>query len=147
VVASEGESDFVRLWHQHLGHMSEKGLKVLVDCKSLPSLKFLNFNFCKYCVFGKQCRQNFKTGRHISKCIHDYIHSYIWKPSPTVLFGGSSYFVTFIDDYSRKVWVYLLKIKVDVFNILKQFIDLVEKSINRSIKCLRTYNGGEFTSV
>jgi hypothetical protein len=112
VVASEGASVSVRLWHQHLGHMSEKGLKVLVDCKSLPSLKFLNLNFCKYCVFGKQCRQKFKTGRHIRKSILDYIHSDVWGPFPTVSFGGSSYFVTFIDDYSRKVWVYLLKEKM-----------------------------------
>jgi hypothetical protein len=147
VVASEDASEFVLLWHQHLGPMSEKGLKVLVDCKSLPSLKFLNLNFCKYCVFGKQCRQKFKAGRHTSKGILDYIHSYVWGPSPTISLGGSSYFVTFIDDYSRKVWVYLLKRKDDVFNTFKQFMDLAEKSTDMSIKCLGTYNGGEFTSV
>jgi transposase InsO family protein len=127
--------------------MSEKRLKVLVDHKSLPSLKFLNLNFCKYCVFGKQCRKKFKTRRHIRKGIHDYIHSNVWGPSPTIYFGGSSYFVTFMDDYLRKVWVYLLKRKVDVFNIFKQFRALVEKSTDMSIKCLRTHNGGEFTSV
>jgi transposase InsO family protein len=55
--------------------------------------------------------------------------------------------VTFINDYSRKVWVYLLKIKADVFNNFKQFRALVEKRTDRSIKCLRTDNGGEFTSV
>jgi hypothetical protein len=71
MVAFEDESDYVHLWHLHLGHMREKGLKVLVDHKSLPSLKFLNLNFCKYCVFGKQCRQKFKTRRHISKGILD----------------------------------------------------------------------------
>ena len=48
VVAYKDASDSVFLWHQCLGHMSEKGPKVLVDRKSLPSL-----NFCKYCVFGK----------------------------------------------------------------------------------------------
>ena len=53
VVESKDASDSIHLWHQHLSHMSEKGLKVLVDHKSLPSLKFLNMNFCKYCVFGK----------------------------------------------------------------------------------------------
>jgi hypothetical protein len=53
VVASKDENDYVCLWHHNLDHMSEKGLKVLVDRKSLPSLKFLNLNFCKYCVFGK----------------------------------------------------------------------------------------------
>jgi len=42
VLASKGASDSVHLWHQCLGHMSDKGLKVLVDRKSLPILKFLN---------------------------------------------------------------------------------------------------------
>ena len=105
MVAFEDVSDSVNLWHQCLGHMSKKWIKVLVDRKSLPSLKFMNLNFCKYFIFGKQCRKKFKIGRHISKGILDYIHSDVWGPSPTVYFGGSSYFVTFIDDYSRKIWV------------------------------------------
>lgn len=78
--------------------------------------------------------------------ILDYVHSDLWGPSPTISYGGSSYFVSFIDDYSRKVWIYLLKRKVDVFDIFKQFRALVEKSTGRFIKCLRTDNGTEFTS-
>jgi hypothetical protein len=147
VVSSEYSNDSIHLWHQWFGHMREKGINVLVDHKLLPILKFLNLNFCKYCVFGKQCRHKFKTGRNISKGILDYIHSYVWGPSPIVYFGGSSYFMTFIDDYSRKFWVYILKRKSNVFNTFKQFIALVEKSIDRSIKCLRTYNGCEFKFV
>jgi transposase InsO family protein len=127
--------------------MRNKGLKVLVDCKSLPSLKSLNLNLCKYCVFGKQCRQKFKTRGHISKGVLDYIHSDVWGQSPIVYFGGSSYYVTFIDDYSIKDWVYLLKKRFDVFNTFKKFRALVEKSTDRSIKCLRKDNRGEFTSV
>jgi transposase InsO family protein len=45
------------------------------------------------------------------------------------------------------VWVYLLKRKDDVFTVFKQFRALVEKSTGRSIKCLRTDNGGEYTSM
>jgi transposase InsO family protein len=63
------------------------------------------------------------------------------------LYGGSSYFVTFIDDFSSKVWIYILKIKVDVFTVFKKFRDLVVRSIGRSIKCLRTNNCGEFMSM
>jgi transposase InsO family protein len=55
--------------------------------------------------------------------------------------------VTFIDDYSRKVWIYLLKRKDCVFNTFKQFKDLVEKRTNTSIKCLRIDKGGDFTSM
>jgi len=73
------------------------------------------------------------------------MHSYVWGASPTVSFGGSSYFVAFIDDYSRNVWVYILKRNIDVFYVFKQFRALVEKRIGRSIKCLRTNNEDEFT--
>jgi hypothetical protein len=34
-----------------------------------------------------------------------------------------------------------------MFNVFKQFIDLVEKRIGSTIKCLRTDNGGKFTSL
>jgi Fe-S cluster assembly iron-binding protein IscA len=58
---SENTNDSTRLWHQRLGHMSEKGLKVLVDRKLLPSLKSLNLDFCKHCIYPKHSRQKFKT--------------------------------------------------------------------------------------
>ena len=89
----------------------------------------------------------FKTGRHTSEGILYYIHSDVWGPSPTISYGRSSYFVTFIDDFSRKVWFYMLKSKADVFTVFKQFRTLVEKSTGKSIKCLRTDNGGEFMSM
>jgi transposase InsO family protein len=144
---SNKDSDYVQLWHQWLGHMSEQGLNVLFDRKLLPSLKSLKLDFCKHCIYGKQNMQKFKMKRHTNEGILDYIHSDVWGPSPTVSYGGSSYFVSFIDDFSRKVWIYMLKSKDDVFTVFKQFRDLVEKSTDRSIKCLRTDNGGEFTSM
>ena len=72
---------------------------------------------------------------HVRKGILDYIHSEFRSPSPIVYYGISSYFMTFIDDYSRKVWTNLLKRKVDAFNVFKQFRDLVEKRTSRTIKC------------
>jgi hypothetical protein len=99
--------------------MSEQGLKVLSDRTLLPSLKSLKLDFCKHCIYGKHNRQRFKTGRHTNEGILDYIHSDVWGPSPNILYVGSSYFVTFIDDFSRKVWVYMLKSKVDVFTVFK----------------------------
>jgi len=87
--------------------------------KSLPDLKSLKLDFCKHCVYGKQYKQRFKIGNHNSRDILEYIHSDLWGPSPIVSYGGSLYFLTFIDDFSRKVWVFMLKKKVDVFNICK----------------------------
>ena len=51
----------------------------------------------------------------------------------------------FIDDYSRRTWVYILNEKSNVFNCFKKFKALVEKESDYSIKSLRT-DGGEVLS-
>ena len=127
--------------------MSEKGLPVSMNHKLLPNLKTLNLMFCRHCLFGKKCRQKFKEGSHVSKGVLDYIHSDLLGPSPTISYGGVAYYVLFIDDFSRKVRVYVLKRKIDMFNTFKQFRVMVEKRTGRTIRCLRTDNGGEFTSL
>ena len=66
---------------------------------------------------------------------------------PYNYFEGSSHFVTFVDDYARKVCIYAIKRKVVVFNVFKHFRVLVEKETGMTIKCLRTDNEGEFTSL
>ena len=55
--------------------------------KLLPNLKNMNFMLCKHCIYGKQCRQKFKAGSHVSKGVLDYVHSDVWGPSPTVSYG------------------------------------------------------------
>ena len=65
---------------------------------------------------------------------------------PVKSLGGSSYYVIFIDDYSRKTWLYLLKTKDEVFNKFQEFKAEIENLTNKKIKTLRTDNGGEYTS-
>lgn len=60
-----------------------------------------------------------------------------------VRWGGGNYYVTFIDDASRYVWVYILKSKGDVFRVLRGWKTLVENRYEKKIKILRTDNGGE----
>jgi transposase InsO family protein len=103
-----------------------------------------SLDFCEHCVFGKQCRVKFSTGIHSTSGTLDYIHSDLWGPSQVPSKGGARYFVTFIDDYSRKVWVYFLKKKSDVFVTFKQWKTLIENQTGKKIKGLRTDNGMEF---
>jgi transposase InsO family protein len=58
--------------------------------------------------------------------------------------GKSVYYVSFIDDFSRKTWIYFLRNKSEVFDKFKEFKGLVENQIEKKIKVLRTDNGGEF---
>ena len=61
--------------------------------------------------------------------------------------GGVKYMVIFIDDYSRRCWVYLIKKKSDVFLVFKEYKEQVELKSGKKIKCLRTDNGGDYTAV
>jgi len=58
--------------------------------------------------------------------------------------GGAFYFVTFIDDHSRKVWVSLLKTKDQVLEAFKEFHAKVECETGQKLKCVRADNGGEY---
>ena len=51
--------------------------------------------------------------------------------------GGVEYFVTFIDDHSRKNWIYFLRTKDDVFDRFKEFKVIVENMTGRKIKIRR----------
>ena len=50
------------------------------------------------------------------------------------------------DDASRKLWVYILRTKDQVFQVFKKFHALIERETGRKLKRLRTDNGGEYTS-
>ena len=54
--------------------------------------------------------------------------------------------MSFVDDKSRYVWVYFLKSKNQAFDKFHEWKSMVEKSIGRKLKAIRTDNGGELTS-
>uniref|UniRef100_A0A2N9GCQ1 Integrase catalytic domain-containing protein n=1 Tax=Fagus sylvatica TaxID=28930 RepID=A0A2N9GCQ1_FAGSY len=141
---AESEDDDTLLWHMRLGHMSERGMRELHKRNLLTGIKSCKLDFCKYCIMGKQCRVRFKTATHKTKGILDYVHSDIWGPVRTPSKGGAQYFMSFIDDYSRKAWVYFLKNKSEAFAKFKVWKAEVENQTGRKIKCLRTDNGTEY---
>ena len=52
------------LWHRRLGHISEKGMKMLLSKGKLAELKSVDFDICESCILGKQKNVSFlKTGR------------------------------------------------------------------------------------
>ncbi|KAL4289723.1 hypothetical protein GQ457_14G011740 [Hibiscus cannabinus] len=133
------------LWHQKLGHMSEQGMKVLVGQKLLPSLTKVSLPLCEHCITSKQHRLKFNTSNSRGKAVLELVHYDVWQ-APVTSLGGAKYFVSFIDDYSRRCWVYPIKKKADVFSTFKVFKARVELDSGNKIKCFRSDNGGEYTS-
>ncbi|KAK0585008.1 hypothetical protein LWI29_022138 [Acer saccharum] len=125
--------------------MSSQGLKCLHSKGKLPDLKSVEVDFCESCVLGKQKRVSFKkTGRVPAKEKLELVHTDVWGPASVSSTGGKQYFVTFIDDHSRKVWVYFLKHKSEVFDAFKRWKARVENETGLKIKKLHSDNGGEY---
>jgi len=59
--------------------------------------------------------------------------------------GGHLYYNTFINDFSRKTWIYYLKYKDEVFKIFKEFKALVENHTRKKIKIFRSDKDEEYT--
>jgi hypothetical protein len=82
----------------------------------------------------------------MSKGVLDLIHSDVCGLMSMDSVIGFKYFVLFIEDYSKKTWVYFLKAKDEVFNKFQEFKVMVENQIGRKFQVLRSEKGGEYTS-
>lgn len=99
-------------------HMSEKGFAILHKHSLLHGMKQFKVKFCEHSVFGKQTRVVFDVELHSSQDIRDYIYFDVWVTSSTASHIENVYYVTFVDDYSRFVWIYFMQQKSEVFEIL-----------------------------
>ena len=79
VVTKDGNLAY--LCHKCLGHMSEKGLKILVGKNLFPGLKSYNLDLCENYIYGRQRRVSFLRGRHErNKNLLELIHSHVFGP-------------------------------------------------------------------
>ena len=103
IVIAEVSTD-ASLWHCRLGHISEKGMKMLLSKGKLPELKSINFDMCESCILEKHKMVSFlKIGKTPKVGKLELVHIDLWGPSPVASLRGSRYYITFIDNSSRKV--------------------------------------------
>jgi hypothetical protein len=76
----------------------------------------------------------------------ELIFSDVWGPAPDSI-GRNKYYVSFIDDYSKFTWIYLLKFKSDVFQKFHEFQNLVERLFNRKIIAIQSDWEGEYEKL
>jgi transposase InsO family protein len=135
------------LWHRRLAHINYRALLVLSKMVTgLPNIQVEHDGVCKGCALGKNTKGSFTSSDSKSKGILDIIHSDVCGQMMVPSLGNFVYYVLFIDDYSRKRWIYFLKVEDEVFNKFQEFKALVENLSGKKIKILRSNNGGEYTS-
>ena len=99
---------------------------------------------CEECAVGKQQRNQFPKGKSWrAKNVLEMVHSDLCGPINPSSNGGKRYIITFIDDFSRKIWVYFLQAKSDASEAFTSFKIMVEKEAGSQIRVLRTDRGGE----
>ncbi|GJQ98425.1 retrovirus-related pol polyprotein from transposon TNT 1-94 [Tanacetum coccineum] len=101
---------------------------------------------CDICHKAKQTREPFPLSDHKSKSVGDIIHCDVWGPYRVVSKDGFKNFLTLVDDFSRAVWVYLLKSKTKVGEYIESFIKLIFTQFGKKIKIVRSDNGTEFVN-
>lgn len=141
----DGEKELNELWHRRMGHLHHGALRMLKETVTeVPVLTTKHDDTCRRCMLGKYAKATYSRSNKRAKSVLEFIHSDICNPMSIRAFSGVEYFVTFIDDHSRKTWIYFLRTKDEVFDRFKEFKALVENLTERKIKILCSDNGGEY---
>ena len=102
--------------------------------------KTKSLEFCDHCVFEKLHKKRFPKVIHRKKATLDYIHGDCRGSSRVESLKGHRYFMSMIDDYSRKTWIFFMEHKSEVFDRLREWKALVENQTWKKIKSLHTDN-------
>ena len=98
---------------------------------------------CDPCQQAKSHQLPYPISTSISVAPLQLVFSDVWGPAPTSV-GRHTYYDSFIDDYSKFTWIYLLKKRSEVFQVFKNFQNLVECKLNTKIIAMQTDWGGEY---
>ncbi|GFY17645.1 retrovirus-related Pol polyprotein from transposon TNT 1-94 [Trichonephila clavipes] len=136
------------IWHQRFCHVNNDYLVKTSkndSVKGLPRLTDNGKTQCIPCKLAKSKRVSFKkTGAVRSKRPLELLHMDLCGPMPTESQGGNKYFLSIIDDYSRKVTVFAIRNKSDVFHTFIRFQKRAERFLSRKVIAVRTDGGLEF---
>ncbi|GFX26957.1 retrovirus-related Pol polyprotein from transposon TNT 1-94 [Trichonephila clavipes] len=136
------------IWHQRFCHVNNDYLVKTSkndSVKGLPRLTDNGKTHCIPCKLAKSKRVSFKkTGAVRSKRPLELLHMDLCGPMPTESQGGNKYFLSIIDDYSRKVTVFPIRNKSDVFHTFIRFQKRAERFLSKKVIAVRTDGGLEF---
>jgi hypothetical protein len=92
---------------------------------------------CDACQQAKSHQLPYNKSFSVSHHPLELIHSDVWGLAPESI-GRKKYYVSFIDDYSKFTWLYLIKHESEVFHVFQQFQTLVEIQFDRKLITVQT---------
>ncbi|KAJ0872693.1 putative RNA-directed DNA polymerase [Helianthus annuus] len=133
-----------KLWHSRLGHPADQAIKMFKDTLNISTE--VDHGPCDVCHRAKQHREPFPLSEHKSYQLGELVHLDVWGPYRVASREGHKYFLTIVDDYSRAVWVCLMKDKTEVFVNIRHFVNILKTQFKQTVKCFRSDNGSEFVN-
>jgi len=137
------------LWLLRLGHLNFTSLKMLASKKMVKGIPHIDHpdEVFENCVLSKHHRSSFakEVNLKANKPL-ELVHTNVCDPIKPMSTGQNRYFLTFIDDFSKKTWIYFLKRKSEVLNYFKDFKVIIKKQSGYKIRTVRSDQGREYTS-
>ena len=130
------------VWHARLGHIGQERMARLAREGLIGNLTKVTLPTCEHCLVEKSKRKPFGKTTRASFPLQ-LIHSDIYGPMNVRARHGDSYFITFIDDFTRYSHVYLISHKSEALDCFRRYVSLVENQLDNSIKALKTDHGRE----
>jgi hypothetical protein len=105
------------LWHIIFSHIHYKGLLIMINMVTgMQEIQVEHEGICKGCAQGKNVKKPFPSNNNKSKRVLEIIHSDVCGLMSSTSLSRYVYYVSFIDDFSQKTWIYFLKDKSELLN-------------------------------
>jgi hypothetical protein len=134
----------LKRWHEWLGYPSLIIVqRVLDQNKIVVSKESSSGVMCDACQSAKNHQLPFPKSSSVSKAPLELVFLDVWGPAPSYV-RKNNYYMSFIDDYSKFTWIFLLKNKYEVFDKFHISQQHIERLLNRKIISMQTDWGGEY---
>jgi hypothetical protein len=139
------------VWHRRFCHAGYENLAKLAEGNLVTGMHVSAAKFreklttvCEPCVQGKQTRLPFPESTTKSRKPCELVHMDVCGPMPVTSTGGSKYFCTFLDDYSKLSVAIPIARKSDVKEVVKDVLGRWELKTGNRIVTIRSDRGGEY---
>ena len=132
-----------------MGHINFNSMKYMQEKKLIEGMPKMSIPSQPYegCLVGKQVRKPFPShSNYTEKKRLELVHGDLCGPVSPPTPSRNRYFMLLVDEFSRVMWVYLLKSKDEASEVFKNFIRRVEVETGEKLKMFRTNCGSEFLS-
>jgi hypothetical protein len=133
-------------WHARLGHPSFQTVQSILRLNNISFTRESNLPVCSACQIAKSHQLPYATSIHQSTAPLQMIFSDVWGLAPHSV-NGFKYYISFIDDFSKFCWVYLMHDRTEAPRIFHEFQLHVERLLDSKIKCVQSDWGGEYQKM